>query len=148
MQIWDTYGQERYGTMAPMFCRGASIALLVYDITSPDSRDSIQGWYKILMDESNTDTVVVVVAAKGDLKDEISVVDPPPVALSEGLFLRECSSKTGEGVNEIFEFGASQAYARLQAGTLLLPNDPHFRNLRLASSQPSTSASSSSPCYC
>ena len=33
-EIWDTAGQERYHSLAPMYYRGAHVAIVVYDITS------------------------------------------------------------------------------------------------------------------
>jgi len=33
-EIWDTAGQERYHSLAPMYYRGAQVAIVVYDITS------------------------------------------------------------------------------------------------------------------
>lgn len=33
-QIWDTAGQERYRSLTPMYYRGASSAIIVYDITN------------------------------------------------------------------------------------------------------------------
>ena len=33
-QIWDTAGQEKYRSLAPMYYRGAAAAIIVYDITS------------------------------------------------------------------------------------------------------------------
>mmetsp|Transcript_34728 Transcript_34728/g.87317 ORF Transcript_34728/g.87317 Transcript_34728/m.87317 type:complete len:112 (-) Transcript_34728:598-933(-) len=46
LQIWDTAGQERFRSMVPMYYRGASAALLVYDVTEPESFESIKDWAK------------------------------------------------------------------------------------------------------
>ena len=40
-QIWDTAGQERYRSMASAYYRGASGALLVYDITRASSFENL-----------------------------------------------------------------------------------------------------------
>ena len=37
-QIWDTAGQEKYHSLAPMYYRGAAAAVIVYDITRSVSR--------------------------------------------------------------------------------------------------------------
>ncbi|KAB1212546.1 Ras-related protein RABF1 [Morella rubra] len=36
-EIWDTAGQERYAALAPLYYRGVAVAVVVYDITSPES---------------------------------------------------------------------------------------------------------------
>lgn len=41
VQIWDTAGQERYRSMASAYYRGASGALLVYDITRASSFENL-----------------------------------------------------------------------------------------------------------
>lgn len=38
-EIWDTSGQERYHSLAPMYYWGAAAAIIVYDITNPVSED-------------------------------------------------------------------------------------------------------------
>eukprot|EP00268_Persea_americana_P056809 TRINITY_DN6750_c0_g1_i1.p1 TRINITY_DN6750_c0_g1~~TRINITY_DN6750_c0_g1_i1.p1 ORF type:complete len:146 (+),score=20.04 TRINITY_DN6750_c0_g1_i1:280-717(+) len=46
-EIWDTAGQERYAALAPLYYRGAAVAVVVYDITSPDSFNKAQYWVKV-----------------------------------------------------------------------------------------------------
>lgn len=63
LQIWDTAGQERsllshvrvnfcfpqhrfcrFRSMTPMYYRGASAAILVYDVTSVESFECVKDW--------------------------------------------------------------------------------------------------------
>ena len=47
-EIWDTAGQERYHSLAPMYYRGASAAIVVYDITKADTLERAKSWVKEL----------------------------------------------------------------------------------------------------
>jgi GTPase SAR1 family protein len=37
LESWDTGGTEKYKALAPLYCRGDRAAIVVLDITSPDS---------------------------------------------------------------------------------------------------------------
>ena len=37
ISLWDTAGQERYKALSKVYYKGASAALVVYDITDPNS---------------------------------------------------------------------------------------------------------------
>lgn len=37
----------RYAALAPLYYRGAAVAVVVYDITSPDSFNKAQYWVKV-----------------------------------------------------------------------------------------------------
>ena len=43
-QIWDTAGQEKYKSLAPMYYRGSAAAILVYDITQRESLRTLKMW--------------------------------------------------------------------------------------------------------
>ncbi|QRV76201.1 Ras-like GTP-binding protein RYL2 [Ceratobasidium sp. AG-Ba] len=74
LQIWDTAGQERFRSMpadawrpAPMYYRGASAAILVYDITNASSFDDVKVWIEELKRNCDPDLLIYIVGAKADL---------------------------------------------------------------------------------
>ncbi|GJJ09429.1 hypothetical protein Clacol_003651 [Clathrus columnatus] len=44
MQLWDTAGQERFQSLGVAFYRGADCCVLVYDVNSTKSFDTLGGW--------------------------------------------------------------------------------------------------------
>lgn len=48
LAIWDTAGQERFHALGPIYYRDADSALLVFDITDPDSFVKVKSWVKEL----------------------------------------------------------------------------------------------------
>lgn len=59
--------------MAPMFYRNANAALLVFDITSRTSFESMQGWVQELRRNVEEAMVLVVVGNKTDLDEQREV---------------------------------------------------------------------------
>ncbi|WAR13022.1 RAB5A-like protein [Mya arenaria] len=75
-QIWDTAGQEKYRSLAPMYYRGAAAAIVVYDITRESSFPAAQEWVKELQRMASGNIVIAVAGNKCDLEDlrEVSTV--------------------------------------------------------------------------
>ena len=69
-EIWDTAGQERYKSLAPMYYRGATVAVVVYDLTQKDSFRGAESWVNELFRKVNGDIIVALVGNKLDLKDK------------------------------------------------------------------------------
>lgn len=67
MQIWDTAGQERYRSLTTQYYRGAVGALLVYDITKPETFESCEQWLSELREHADYKIVVYLVGNKSDL---------------------------------------------------------------------------------
>ncbi|KAG2206978.1 hypothetical protein INT47_008447, partial [Mucor saturninus] len=107
LQIWDTAGQERFRAMAPMYYRGASAAILVYDITSEESFKEMVSWMEELNKNMTDDLVIHVVGNKLDLesKREVSFMKVLDYCdqLSHGVSgINEVSAKHNIGIEEIF----------------------------------------------
>ncbi|KAJ7655469.1 P-loop containing nucleoside triphosphate hydrolase protein, partial [Mycena rosella] len=45
LQIWDTAGQERFASLAAAFFRGADAAVLMYDVTRPETLTALTTWW-------------------------------------------------------------------------------------------------------
>ena len=77
LEIWDTAGQERYRSLAPMYYRGASGALVVYDITSGESLRKAMSWIKELRSSGDPNIAIVLVGNKCDLDNMRQVPTRP-----------------------------------------------------------------------
>ena len=102
--IWDTAGQERYHSLAKMYYRDASAAILVYDITKKGSFESLKRWHRELLESGSKDLAIVVAGNKEDLVESESV-SPDEVnnwAKSIGAAFKKTSAKTSYGVEQVF----------------------------------------------
>ena len=131
LEIWDTAGQERYRSLAPMYYRNAVAALVVYDITAPDSVRRAREWMRELKRTSES-IVIALLGNKCDLEDKRAVPrrEGEDLAHEEGVLFLETSASTGQNVEEAFkavakkilESGyAKQARAQEPPGTRVRP---------------------------
>mmetsp|Transcript_10164 Transcript_10164/g.22493 ORF Transcript_10164/g.22493 Transcript_10164/m.22493 type:complete len:205 (+) Transcript_10164:194-808(+) len=103
LNLWDTAGQERFHSLAPIYYRDADGALLVYDITDPDSFERASKWVNELRAMGRT-CPVSIVGNKCDMQTQARV----PMAKAEA-YARQvggghswASAKSGTGVEEAF----------------------------------------------
>jgi len=104
-EIWDTAGQERYKSLAPMYYRNASAAVVVYDITNASSLEKAKSWIKELQRQADPQIVVALVGNKSDLNERraVETEDAQRYAEEENLLFFETSAKTSENVSAVFE---------------------------------------------
>jgi small GTP-binding protein len=103
-EIWDTAGQERYRSLAPMYYRGASAAIVVYDITNPDSFIGAKSWVKELQRRGDPNVVIALAGNKADLESRRKVEFEEANAYAEehGILHLETSAKNANNVKSLF----------------------------------------------
>ncbi|XP_048477730.1 ras-related protein RABF2b isoform X2 [Plutella xylostella] len=118
LQVWDTAGQERFRSMAPMYYRNANAALLVFDISSTMSFNSIKSWVKELQSNVTEPMVLALVGNKCDLADsrQVSESDASQYAASIGASYCETSALHDQGIDQVFVSTAS-ALLRLSSSS-------------------------------
>ena len=105
LQIWDFGGEERFRFFLPRYIKGAHGGILMYDITNIATISHIDDWLLVIK-ESSEELPILLVGSKLDLETarEINTNDAQQLADSRDLVgLVECSSKTGENVESVFE---------------------------------------------
>ena len=103
LQIWDVAGQSRFQILRPMYYRGSSGGLMVYDVTRRRTFIVMQEWLEELEKAIGKTIPLVLVANKTDLPDR--VVEPAEgreFADARNMPYLETSAKTGEGIVDVF----------------------------------------------
>ncbi|KAK8663411.1 hypothetical protein V6N13_083232 [Hibiscus sabdariffa] len=119
-QIWDTAGQERFRAVTSAYYRGASGALIVYDISRRTTFDSVGHWLDELKTHSDATVARMLVGNKCDLENirDVSVEDGKSLAEAEGLFFMETSALDSTNVNKAFEEVIREIYTNVSRKVL------------------------------
>lgn len=105
LDISDTGGQERYSSLAPIYCRNADAVLICYDITDVRTFEKIDDWR--LTGGIPEKALIVVVGCKSDLVHQRDVT-PEMVSRMEtklkNIKFFETSAKSNQNVSEVFMY--------------------------------------------
>ncbi|KAI2806408.1 hypothetical protein RDWZM_006628 [Blomia tropicalis] len=108
--IWDTAGQERFHALGPIYYRDSNGALLVYDVTDPDSLSKVKVWVKELRKMLGNNVCLAIVGNKVDLlvgqeKNQLSndlIVEAKQYAQTVGATHHLTSARTNYKIDELF----------------------------------------------
>ncbi len=115
-QIWDLAGQPTYKQIRSMYYKLASGAILVFDVTIPESLYNLENWLEELAINVQTPKVsICILGNKVDIRSETSVsretakelisteINPKFRHLDSNIAYIETSAKTGENVERAFQ---------------------------------------------
>ena len=105
VQIWDTAGQDRYRTITSSYYRGAKGALLVYDITRPETFYRLDVWIKELKEYVKESCVIILIGNKCDLRHmaEVKQEDALNYAKLHNMAFYETSALDATNIDVVFD---------------------------------------------
>mmetsp|Transcript_47763 Transcript_47763/g.55248 ORF Transcript_47763/g.55248 Transcript_47763/m.55248 type:complete len:219 (+) Transcript_47763:44-700(+) len=114
-QIWDTAGQERFQALTSAYFRGATGALLVYDITKPSSFEHLEKWLNKLKQNADPNITTLLVGNKCDLGElrAVNKDDAAEYAKKNNLAFLETSALDSTNVDLAFQNLISAIYQQL-----------------------------------
>ncbi|KAL1893555.1 Rho GTPase [Sporothrix stenoceras] len=118
LALWDTAGQEDYERLRPLAYAKAHVILIGFSVDTPDSLDNVKHKWIEEATERCPGVPIILVALKKDLREDPLAVEEMRkksqrfVTKHEGESAAkeigarkylECSSLSGEGVDDVFE---------------------------------------------
>ena len=115
-QIWDTAGTEKFKAITSAHYRKSIGALVVYDITSEQSFQSVTRWMQELKENAEPNVVIMLVGNKMDLAEKnpanrkVFKEQAMALAKQEGLMFMETSAMADVNVRDAFELLVQEIY--------------------------------------
>ena len=121
LQCWDTSGDTRFRSTVKQYFRAKAGCILAFDITWRESFNSVPRWCEELRELAHPEAVILLVGTKSDLAGtgrKVSFDEAQALAQTFGIQYREVSSKTGQGVQEVFSTLAELILDKIEDGKI------------------------------
>ena len=107
LHIWDTAGQDRFKSIAPLYYKDAHAALVVYAIDDEPSFTAVSAWIDQLDEHANVPKMVkFLIGNKSDVdKDrrKVMIKDGKKYSEQQKMEFFETSAKVNDGsINDVF----------------------------------------------
>lgn len=109
LQIWDFAGEDMFKDLLPAYAQGSSAGIYMFDLSKKETLNKLDEWltlFKSGLTEQEQDIPILMVGGKKDLEkigEEVTLAAIDFHKYRNLFDYYECSSKTGENVEAIFE---------------------------------------------
>ncbi|MFX1537532.1 MAG: Rab family GTPase [Promethearchaeota archaeon] len=120
LTLWDVAGHTRFATYQKVFLTGAQGAMLVFDLTRPNTSGELQRWAQTLKQYAPKSDLIILANKKDltpDLPKDISMKLKQLTTDLDADSYYLTSAKTGDGVDEAFHTLASLIYEQVSSET-------------------------------
>ena len=109
IQIWDFGGEEQFRFLLPAYAFGSFAGIFMYDVTKRSTLEKFNDWlicFNEGLKDDKKEIPIFIVGGKIDLIEQrcVSIKNAKNLTKSKKILeYFECSAKTGENVEKIFE---------------------------------------------
>ncbi len=122
IHLWDLAGQERFKSIVKTYYRKCDGVLLIFDLTDRRSFESVTYWYNELLRmyplESNKEynPSIFLIGNKNDMSHRNVLPEDVDIMISGKKITNymECSAKTGDNINDIFNMLNNTVYQEVE----------------------------------
>jgi len=126
LTLWDTAGQESYDRLRPLSYSQTDVILICFSIDSPDSLSNVEPHWAKEVKHFCRGVPVILVGNKIDLRNDqdtiqnLTTLQKEPITSENTRLVAkkihahhsiECSAKTGENIDKLFEMAGRAAMA-------------------------------------
>lgn len=108
LQIWDISGDDSYSDSYRLYLKNTVCFILVFDVTSLTSFESLDKWLQFINDNIDMDSPIILVGNKIDMKDERVIHSRDVTEYMEGKKgikgYMEVSCRNGTNIKRLFNF--------------------------------------------
>jgi small GTP-binding protein len=115
INIYDTAGQERYFALTNNFIRNRDCIFLCFSLCNKNSFTNCQKYINIIEELKKKNAIVFLIGTFLDMKDVCNNIDFTEIdelCKQNNFKYMEISSKTGEGIRELFDISLNMMIER------------------------------------
>ena len=127
-QIWSVGGEERFRFLLPMYCLGAKGAMLLYDITNPNSLGNLSEYIQMIRKKAGA-IPIMLIGTKFNLGENREISREEGISIAENYRLSaftEILSQDEQKVYYAFQTLAEIIFGKSPSNVISIPKPKEF----------------------